>query len=71
MQTKTVTRVEIVEKVGEAFAAGKGADRSEILAAATAAHARPEVLELLGTLPDRKYGRVNDLWEELHHVPVG
>lgn len=71
MQTNTVTRIEIVEKVEAAFAAGKGADRSEILAAATAAHARPEVIELLGTLPDRRFGKANDLWEELHHVPVG
>lgn len=67
----TVTRVEIVEKVGEAFAAGKEADRSEILAAATAAHARPEAIELLSTLPDRRFGRANDLWEELQHVPLG
>ena len=70
MQTNTVTRIEIVEKVGAAFAPGKGADRSEILAAA-AAHARPEVIELLGTLTDRRFGRANHLWEELHHVPVG
>lgn len=70
MQTHTVTRVEIVEEVGGAFAAGKGADRSEILAAA-AAHVRPEIIELLGTLPDRRFARANDLWEELHHVPVG
>lgn len=69
MQTDTVTRIEIVEKVAPAFASG-GAHRSEILAAATAAHARPEVIELLRKLPDQHYRKVNDLWEELHHVPV-
>lgn len=70
MQTDTVTRLEIVERVQEAFADGRGADRSEILAAATAAHARPEVIELLGTLPERPYARANHLWEELRHVPL-
>lgn len=70
MQTDTVTRVEIVEIVGSAFAAGRGAVRSEVLAAAAASQARPQVIELLSSLPDRRFGMVNDLWEELGHVPV-
>jgi len=70
MQTNTVTRVEIVDTIGPAFLNGS-VDRTEILAAATARRARPEVLELLGTLPDRRFGVVNELWEELRHVPVG
>lgn len=71
MQTDTVTRVEIVENVGAAFASGHGADRSEVLAAAAATHARPQALDLLCYLPDRRFGIVNDLWEELGHVPIG
>lgn len=70
MQTNTVTRVEIVDTIGPVFLKGS-ADRTEILAVATAGQARPEVLELLGALPDRRFGVVNELWEELRHVPVG
>lgn len=29
--------------------------------------ARPEDIDLLRTIPDRRVGRVNDLWEELRH----
>lgn len=68
METDTVTRIEIVERVGPAFIDGS-ADRSEILAAA--ARSRPEVIELLRTLPERRYRVVNELWDELRHVPVG
>lgn len=70
MQTDTVTRVEIVEKIGAAFAAGRGADRSEVLAAA-AAYTRVQAIDLLRSLPDHRFGMVKDLWEELGHVPVG
>lgn len=64
-----VTRIEIAEAVSDAFTEG-GADRSQILAAA-GADSRPEVVELLESLPDRRYGRLNQLWEELEDVPVG
>ncbi len=70
MQSNTVTRIEIVDKIDSVFVGGS-ADRSEILAAAAAARARPEVIETLRTLPDRRFRKVNELWEELHHVPVG
>lgn len=67
--SQSVTRIEIAEAVNGAFARG-GADRAQILAAA-GAESRPELIRLLESLPDRRYGRLNHLWEELEGVPVG
>lgn len=67
--SQRVTRIEIAEAVSVAFAKG-GADRAQILAAA-GAETRPEVVQVLESLPDRRYGRLNQLWEELEDVPVG
>lgn len=67
--SQRVTRIEIAEAVGGAFAEG-GADRAQILAAA-GAESRPEVIQVLESLPNRRYGRLNQLWEELEDVPVG
>ncbi|HUG31487.1 MAG TPA: DUF2795 domain-containing protein [Acidimicrobiia bacterium] len=64
-----VTRLEIAEAVRAAFEGG-GATRNEIVAAANSA-SRPQVVEVLRSLPDRRYSRLNELWEELHDVPVG
>jgi Protein of unknown function (DUF2795) len=65
-----VTRVEIAEAVRAAFE-GSSANRSELLAAATAAHARAEVLETLAALPDGRFREIRNLWEDLRHLPVG
>lgn len=67
--SQRVTRIEIAEAVSAAFAEG-GADRAQILAAA-GADTRAEVVRVLENLPDRRYGRLNQLWEELEDVPVG
>lgn len=64
-----VTRLEIAEAVGEAFQEG-GLGRGEILALVEVA-SRPEVVDVLRELPDRRYSRLNELWEELHDIPVG
>lgn len=64
-----VTRLEIADAVRTVFEGG-GATRDEILAAAASA-GRPQVVDVLKGLPDRSYGRLNELWEELHDVPVG
>lgn len=64
-----VTRIEIAETVRPAFSQ-HGADRSQLLTAAAASRARPEILDLLGQLPDRRYSVLNELWEHLGHVPV-
>ena len=64
-----VTRMEIAEAVGSVFG-NSGAVRGEIVAAASEA-GRPEVVAVLQGLPERRYTKLNDLWEELHDVPVG
>lgn len=64
-----VTRLEIAEAVRAVFEGG-GATRDEIVAAADSA-GRPQVVDVLRSLPDRRYSRLNELWEELHDVPVG
>lgn len=64
-----VTRIEIAEAVSGVFVGG-GADRAQILAAARA-EARPAVVHVLESLPNRRYGRLNQLWEELEDIPVG
>jgi hypothetical protein len=64
-----VTRVEVIDHIGEAFTAGP-LTRSDLLGAAQRVGARPAVIELLGTLPDRKFNRPHDLWTDLGHVPI-
>lgn len=67
---RPVTRMELVDHVETAFAAAP-ASRSDLLAAATASHARPEVIEVLRGLPEGVvYRGVRDLWPELGDVPV-
>lgn len=66
----SVTRVEIAVAISDAFAQGN-ADRAEILAAAATGASRSAVMETLKALPDRRYGKLNELWEHLDHVPVG
>lgn len=66
----TVTRMELVEHIEAAFGNGP-IGRGDLLAAATASHARPEVLAVLQRLPDLPYRTVRDLWAELSDVPVG
>lgn len=61
--------MEIADTVGSVFG-DSGARRAEIVAAASEA-GRPEVVAVLQTLPERRYTRLNDLWEELYDVPVG
>jgi hypothetical protein len=65
-----VTRVEVIDHVGEAFAAGP-LTRSDILVAASSRGARPAVLEVLERLPDRKFSRPHDMWmTDLRDVPI-
>lgn len=64
-----LTRLEIAEAVRAAFEDG-GATRDEIVAAADSA-GRTQVLDVLRSLPDRRYSRLNELWEELPVLRVG
>ena len=68
--SEKVTRMEIADALGGVFEAG-GANRDEILEAAVEVKSRPEVIDVLQTLPSRRYGRLNQLWEELRDIPVG
>jgi Protein of unknown function (DUF2795) len=65
-----VTRVEILDVLDGAFAAG-AATRGELVEVARAHGARPELLALLEALPDRHYTHQRTLWVDLPHVPVG
>jgi hypothetical protein len=67
--SKEVSRLEIAEAVRGAFE-HSGAYRREIIATAEGNGARPVVVATLGRLEDRRYGRLNDLWEVLHEIPV-
>lgn len=64
-----VTRLEVVDHLESAFA-GASASKSEVLAEAEHTGARPEVMELLQTLPERRFTRMNELWTELQDVPI-
>jgi hypothetical protein len=66
----TVTRTELANHIEAAFTGGP-ATRDALLAYAASSHARPELLDLLHTLPQRSYPTLRDLWRDLGHVPVG
>jgi hypothetical protein len=65
-----VTRLELVEHIESAFAGGS-ITRSDLIHAATASQARPEVLAVLRDLPDIECRRIQHLWEHLGEVPIG
>lgn len=64
-----VTRVEVIDHIGEAFAVGP-LTRSQLLVEAQRVGARPAVLDLLGQLPDRRFSRPHELWNDLRDVPI-
>ena len=67
--SNVVTRVEVVDHIGDAFAGGP-LTRSDLVATAQRVGARPAVVDVLGTLPDRKFSRPHELWNDLAHVPI-
>ena len=66
----TVTRIELAVHVEAAFAAGP-TTRDRMLAYAAGSHARPEIITVLQSLPDKPYPTIRDLWYHLADVPVG
>jgi Protein of unknown function (DUF2795) len=64
-----VTRVEVIDHIGDAFV-GRPLTRSDLQLAAQRVGARPAVIELLGQLPDRKFSRPHELWTDLRDVPI-
>lgn len=66
-----VTRLEIVDQVESAFADAP-LQRADLLDAAVAAGARPQVAETLRRLPERhRFHHPRELWQHLAEVPVG
>ncbi|MBV7697448.1 DUF2795 domain-containing protein [Streptomyces sp. TRM70350] len=63
-----VTRIEIADRLAGLFANGAVSKHDMLIAAADA---RPEVLEVLSALPDRRYTELRQVWEDLPRVPVG
>lgn len=64
-----VTRLELLDHVETAFTTVP-ATRGDLLQAAITSQARPEVLAVLRRLPDVRFRRAHDLWEELGDVPI-
>ncbi len=64
-----VTRRQIAAAVKTAFASGP-ADKTELIAHATAAKASPGVIAALETLPDQRYVDLRAIWPALGGVPV-
>jgi hypothetical protein len=63
------TRSELARHIHAAFV-HPPATRATVLAYASGSHARRAVIDLLGTLPDKTYPTIADLWQELGHVPA-
>ena len=66
----SVTRTELASHIDVAFSVGP-ASRDTLLAYAAGSRARPEVIDVLRTLPDKPYPSLQDLWYHLADVPVG
>lgn len=65
-----VTREELADHVGGAFGHGT-VTRASLIACAAASGARPEVVQVIGILPNGGlYARLRDLWPDLPGVPV-
>lgn len=66
-----VTRTEVIPVIQGAFRDGAHPTRDELLRAAAAAGARPEVAKLLNRLPGVRLAGPGELWNHLPEVPIG
>jgi hypothetical protein len=66
---ETVTRVEVIDHIGGAFNGG-ALTRFDLQNVARRHGARSAVIDLLGTLPDRRFTRPHELWNDLRDVPI-
>lgn len=64
-----VTRIEVIDHLKSAFDS-TAATKSDLLAEARNTGARAQVVELLQSLPERRFLRPNELWTELPDVPI-
>lgn len=65
----TVTRVEVIDTIANAFDQAP-LSRGELIRAAERVAAPRPVIELLEQLPERAYRRPADMWDELPGVPI-
>jgi hypothetical protein len=49
----------------------RGDQRQPLLAYAVGSHARPEILALIQSLPDKVYPSLRNLWHDLGNLPIG
>ncbi len=65
----TVTRTELARHIEAAFGHGP-VRRDNLLAYAVGSHARPEIITVIGQLPDKTYPSIRDLWYDLADLPA-
>ena len=66
---RPVTRSEIARHTADAFDYPP-ATPGDLIEAAVASHARPEVIAALRRLPEAKYSHLRQLWPDLPGIPV-
>jgi Protein of unknown function (DUF2795) len=59
----------VIDHIGEAFV-GDPLTKFDLQNVARRRGARPAVVDLLGTLPDRRFTRPHELWNDLRDVPI-
>lgn len=64
-----VTRTEIVDAIGDAFT-GSEINKQTLVDTAQRGDARPEVIDLLSRLPERRYWQPQQIWLELPNIPI-
>lgn len=65
-----VTRREVLDAVYPAFVTG-GARRREMVSVAGRSGLRPDIVRMVETLPERRYGHLRDIWADLPDLPLG
>jgi hypothetical protein len=71
MRQPVVTRIEVYYAIEKAFASAP-LEREDLISAAREHGGRPELLETLAQLPERRrFARLRDLWEHFPDMPTG
>lgn len=71
MTNDPVTRIELYYAIENAFSSPP-VHAATLIAAAREHHARPEIIEALGDLPEgQPFKRLRDVWEHFPDMPTG